>query len=54
MEGIKLTVDYFRNELSRNENSLSPDDASLHSFYYLSQEEESKLKKNTYTDKIEL
>ena len=46
MEGLKLTVDYFRNELSRNENAPFPDDTSMHSFYYLSPNEESQLKKN--------
>ena len=42
LNGLKLTVDYFRNELDRNENSQS-NDQTKQSLYYFSSTEEAHL-----------
>lgn len=45
MDGLKLTVDYFRNELKRNENAYLSKDPTMHSIYYMSPKEEEELNK---------
>ena len=52
MEGLKLTVDYFRNELTRNENIHLPNDFKMHDIYYFTSTEEAQLKNKN--DKNEL
>lgn len=44
MEGLKLTVDYFRSELTRNENIHLPNDFKMHDIYYFTSTEEAQLK----------
>ena len=53
VEGIKKTVDYFRQELNKNKNNQHNGETSkLHNFYFLSSDEEIKVKEKNY--KIEL
>ena len=44
MDGLKLTVDYFRNELTQNENIHLPNDSNMHDVYYFTSTEEAQLK----------